>query len=68
MYSTLCYLALTILPFSPQLLDKLDDGYRLEKPHVSWYTIRAYYNATCLHASASMHTKCFTANVRHQLA
>ena len=21
----------------PQLLDKLDDGYRLEKPHVSYY-------------------------------
>lgn len=51
-------LLLTIVPFSPQLLDKLDDGYRLEKPHVSWYTIRAY-NATSLHASAiSIHATC----------
>ena len=31
---TVHYVSLTIL-FSPQLLDKLDDGYRLEKPHVS---------------------------------
>ena len=30
-----CDMVLTILSFSSQLLDKLDDGYRLEKPQVS---------------------------------
>ena len=31
-----CDMVLTIISFSSQLLDKLDDGYRLEKPHVSY--------------------------------